>query len=176
MASIQTRSATSAGTKVDAGKNAPVIQEGAGPVVNDSLAAESYRADGKFAENRDAEPENSSYSLLGDVSSRGAGGNVQGTQGDAAPTYINSQYTSDTRGPHGKNLKEGGFDHQHVLDGQRRAFEAEVGSINDPSRLAEAKFERKEAATPRVAFNKDSNNGQLSTNTAYDGLERNASA
>ncbi|KAK2594186.1 hypothetical protein QQS21_008125 [Conoideocrella luteorostrata] len=169
MSSVQTRSSTSAGTKVDVGKNAPVVQEGAGRVENDSLAAESYRADGKFAENRNAEPEAPS-----NAANKSSGGGVEGSQGDAAPTYINSQLASDPSGPHGKNLKEGGFDHQQVFSGQRRAFNSEPGSINDPGRLAEAKFERKDAATPRAAFNKDTN--ELTTNTPFDNLDRKADA
>ncbi|TVY82337.1 hypothetical protein LSUE1_G002496 [Lachnellula suecica] len=44
------------GTKVT-DPNAPAIQEGAGPVASDSLAAESSRADGGFASNRGSEPQ-----------------------------------------------------------------------------------------------------------------------
>ncbi|KAG5981704.1 hypothetical protein E4U55_002629 [Claviceps digitariae] len=174
MASSQTRNAPSAGTKVNAGKNAPVTQESAGPVLSDSLAAESYQAGGKFAENRDAKPENASYDLIGEAPSRGSGPRVEGTQGHAAPTYINSQYISDPHGPHGKNLKEEDFDYQQVLDGQRRTFEAEPGSVNDPGRWAEVKFEKKNAATPRAAASKDSN--ELLTGTVYDSLERDVNA
>ncbi|KAG6025801.1 hypothetical protein E4U41_001453 [Claviceps citrina] len=175
MAHNQTRISTSAGTKVDAGKNAPITQEPSGPVLKDSLAAESYQAGGEFAGNRDAEPVDGSSGLAGQSPSRGTGGSVQGAQGDAAPSYISSQYISDTHGPHGKNLNEGGIDHQQAVYGQRKAFEAEVGSINDPGRLGEAKFEQMDAVTPRAAASsKDSN--ELSTNTAYDGLERDASA
>lgn len=153
------------------GKNAPVTQEAAGPVKHDSLAAESYKANGKFAENRDAEPEGPSYTTSKSSSSHAR---VEGVQGAPAPTYINSQFISDPHGPHGKNLKEEGFDHQQVSDGQRKAFKAEPGSIDDPGRLAEVKFEQRDAATPLAALNKDS--GELSKGTAFDGLQRDVSA
>ncbi|KAG6010226.1 hypothetical protein E4U43_008618 [Claviceps pusilla] len=174
MPSTQPRKPPSAGTKVHAGKNAPVTREGAGPVLSDSLAAESYETGGKFGENRDAEPENASYDPACQASSRANGAGVRGTQADTAPSYITSQYTSDTHGPHGKNLKEEDFDYQQVFDGQQRAFNAEAGSINDPGRLAEVGFEKKNAATPRAAASRDSK--KLSTGTVYDGLERDVSA
>lgn len=147
--------------QVDAGKNAPVTREGAGRVENESLSAESYRADGEFAQNRNAEPENASNTAM-----------PRSFAGEA-PSYVNSQYTSDKNGPHGKNLKEGGFEHQEVYDGVRKAFNSEPGSINDPGRLAEAKFEQREAANPGVASNRDA---QMNTGTAFDGLGRDENA
>ncbi|KAG6001350.1 hypothetical protein E4U21_004426 [Claviceps maximensis] len=174
MASSHTRKAPSAGTKVHAGKNAPVTQESAGLVLNDSLAAESYQAGGKFAENRDARPEHASYEPVGKTSARGTHAGVEGTQGDPAPSYITSQYISDPHGPHGKNLKEEDFEYQQVFEGQRRAFKAKPGSIDDPGRLAEVTFEKKNATTPLSAANRKSD--ELSTGTAYDVLERDASA
>ncbi|KAI9786693.1 MAG: hypothetical protein M1816_007834 [Peltula sp. TS41687] len=44
------------GTKVHGPNNQHIIREGAGPVTADSLAAESVRSGGGFAENRDSEP------------------------------------------------------------------------------------------------------------------------
>ncbi|OAA45454.1 hypothetical protein NOR_03243 [Metarhizium rileyi] len=163
MSSVQTRSgATSAGTKVNAGKNAPVKREAAGVVQSDSLAAESYRDDGEFAKNRDAEPGNASPRNNA-RSDAGAS-----TAGDA-PSYVQNQYISDKGGPHGKNLKEGGFDYNDVQDGIQKAFDSEPGSVNDPGRVAESKFEQKEAANPRVTASRDTD---LKTGTVYDGLKR----
>lgn len=90
-----------------------------------------------------------------------------------APSYVNNQYISDKNGPHGKNLKEGGFNDRDVQDGVKKAFNSEPGSINDPSRLAEVQFEQGEAATPRVASTRES---ELKTGTAYDGLDRDVNA
>lgn len=147
--------------QVNAGKNAPVTRESAGDVQNDSLAAESYRAGGEFAKNRNAEP--------GDVSSRAIPrSQADDSTAESAPSYVSSQHVSDKGGPHGKNLKGGGFDNQDVQDGVQKAFESEPGSINDPGRLAEAKFEQSRAANPRVATNRDVD---LKTGTAYDGLD-----
>ncbi|KAG5950627.1 hypothetical protein E4U53_004727 [Claviceps sorghi] len=162
--------------QVHAGKDAPITQESAGLVLNDSLAAESYQAGGKFTQNRDATPEDASFDLASKASSRGsdAGGKGKGAQGDAAPTYINSQYIKDTHGPHGKNLKEEDFDYQQVFDSQRRVFKAAPGSIDDPGRVAEVKFEKEVATTPLAATVKDSN--KMSEGTAYDSLERDISA
>ncbi|KAG8409927.1 hypothetical protein J3458_019000 [Metarhizium acridum] len=167
MSSVQTRSgASSAGTKVNAGKNAPVTREPAGAVPTDSLAAESYRAGGEFAKNRNAEP--------GNIPSRAIPlSQADDSTAELAPSYINSQYISDKGGPHGKNLKEGGFDNQGVQDGVRKAFDSEPGSVDDPGRLAEVKFEQREATNPRVATSRDVG---LKTGTAYDGLDPDVNA
>ena len=57
-------------------------------------------------------------------------------QGQAAPTYVNKQYTRDQAGPHGKNLQEGGFEGS----GPGKSIQAEPGSKDDPARLAEQKM------------------------------------
>jgi hypothetical protein len=142
-----------------------VTREAAGNVQPESLAAESYRADGEFARNRNAEPNDSGAGAV-PRSHAGAGAGE-------APSYLGSQYASHGNGPpHGKNLKEGGFDDKDVQDGVRKAFNAEPGSIDDPGRLAESQFAKREAAVP-LATPRDSN---LKTGTAYDGLEREVNA
>lgn len=95
--------------------------------------------------------------------------NTSSGNGATAPGYIVDQYLSDPSGPHGKNLTEGGFDDSRITDGLKKALESEPGSMNDPSRLAEAKFARNEAARPSVSGRKDA---ELSTATAFDGLDR----
>ncbi|KAL1844906.1 hypothetical protein VTK73DRAFT_1533 [Phialemonium thermophilum] len=50
-----------------------------------------------------------------------------------APTYVNAQYMRDKGGPHGKNLKEGGFEGEGPGD----SINAEPGSEQDPARVAE---------------------------------------
>ncbi|KZZ92482.1 hypothetical protein AAL_06108 [Moelleriella libera RCEF 2490] len=170
MATVQDRKAPNAGTKVEPGKDAPVRQEGTGLVEEGSLAAESFRADGKFAENRDAEPESAS-DARSSATSRAGGQSVQGA---TAPSYVNNQYLSDPKGPHGKNLRESDFDGQDLQSGQAKAFAAEPGSIDDPGRLAEAKFQQKDAVPPQAA--PDGGETKLSTSTAFDGLKRDVSA
>ncbi|KND87259.1 hypothetical protein TOPH_08119 [Tolypocladium ophioglossoides CBS 100239] len=172
MSSVQDRRAPSAGTKlttamkVDPGRNAPVAQEGAGFVASESLAAESDREGAAFSGNRGAQPEKTS-SNAGMWSENTSSGN-----GATAPGYIVDQYLADPNGPHGKNLKEGGFDDSRIRDGLKEALNSEPGSMDDPSRLAEAKFARNEAAA-RDAGRKDE---ALSVGTTYDGLDRNTSS
>ncbi|KAK0107340.1 hypothetical protein ONS95_004033 [Cadophora gregata] len=202
------------GTKVT-DPNAPQIHEGAGAVASDSLAAESTRAGGGFAENRNSEPlgvsgsnstfanENisgprrldpaldaearmaeedwaeekklgataSSYpdSTGGQRGSSGSSGEDSSSAG-IAPSYVNSQY-HDTAGPKGRNLHEGGFESR---DANNASFNSEIGSKNDPSRLAEQKFQRQNADYDGdAAFPKQK--GELEDN-AYETLKRDASA
>ncbi|KJZ77655.1 hypothetical protein HIM_02832 [Hirsutella minnesotensis 3608] len=171
MASVQDRRAPSAGTKVTAGENVPVTRESAGFVASDSLAAESYTEGGEFSENRSAQPSES-------TSKSGIHPSQQmktfsGESGTAAPSYVASQGLTDTSGPHGKNLKEGGFDDARVKDGLKVALESEPGSINDPSRLTEAQLQQTDAAQPGSTARRD---GDLSNTTAFDALDRTASS
>jgi len=175
--------------------NAQVIQEGAGAVASDSLAAESTRAGGGFSENRNSEPqgvkgsnstfanENTSGATRLDPASdaearlakedakeehklgsgatsypSAAGGQskglaVENTEGSyetggassnagTAPSYVNSQFIKDQAGPHGKNLTEGGFESD---DSKNASFNQEIGTENDPGRLAEEKMQRTNA-------------------------------
>jgi len=181
------------GTKVT-DPNAPSLEEGAGPVASDSLAAESTRAGGGFSENRNSEPQgvqgaNSTFANANtsgatrldpasDAEARlaqedweeerklGAGANsypaaaggqskglaVENTEGSyetggassaagTAPSYVNSQF-EDQAGPHGKNLTEGGFESN---DSKNASFNQEIGTKNDPGRLAEEKMQRSNA-------------------------------
>jgi hypothetical protein len=66
-----------------------------------------------------------------------------GASSDAgtAPSYVNSQFR-DQAGPHGKNLTEGGFESD---DSKNASFNQEIGTKNDPGRLAEEKMQRQNA-------------------------------
>ena len=107
-----------------------------------------------------------------DSGQRGSSGDNDGGSSNVgtAPTYVNSQYV-DAGGPKGKNLHEGGFESR---DANNASFNSEIGSKNDPSRLAEQKFQRQnadydgEAGIPRQ-------DGVLEDN-AYETLKRDASA
>lgn len=171
--------------------HAPSIQEGAGPVASDSLAAESTREGGGFSENRNSEPQgveggNSTFANANtsgatrldpasDAEARlaqgdweeerklgaaatsypsAAGGQskglaVENTEGSyetdsaagTAPSYVNSQF-QDQAGPKGKNLTEGGFESN---DSKNASFNNEIGTKNDPGRLAEEKMQRANA-------------------------------
>jgi hypothetical protein len=138
------------------GKNAPVSQEAAGLVNPESLAAESNNEGGEFEQNRNAQPEGLSSSGHGREASgrheasfmeeavnlqRTGGRHAKSASAGAAPGYIADQYIKDTKGPHGKKIKEGIRDDKgsskEDSDGLQRALRAEPGSEDDPSRLAE---------------------------------------
>ncbi len=119
-----------------------------------SLAAESLQSSGGFASNRDAEPRSvpdpSDAAFRDATGGRGAVDSGE-EQGGAAPSYATAGREELARDgaakAHGKNLK--GYDAfekegagKKYRDGMEAAFKAEVGSADDPSRLAEAKFRR----------------------------------
>ncbi|KAI9734602.1 MAG: hypothetical protein M1834_002203 [Cirrosporium novae-zelandiae] len=168
------------------------IRESAGPVAADSLAAESTKSGGGFAQNRNAQPlgVSGSSSTFNDIDTssatklevapdaearesteawkeetKGVAGTKYpeglGGQGDfpgqhsaaryagrstsskqsrsegTAPGYISSQFIADAK-PKGKNLQEGGFD----SNAQNASFGSDIGTKNDPGRVAESKFQR----------------------------------
>lgn len=201
------------------GPNAPTVQEGPGAIPNQSLAAESIKHGGAFAENPDAtagKPPAADSSAKSGHHATGAAGQASYQAGEApsskaattshekkaheikqhetkkhetrqqaqkshqekpsghtgakashdaghgetyaeavashkkegggasgieevmhtAPTYVSSSFVRDTGGPHGKNLKEGGFEGSGTGKGNL----AEPGSLGDPGRVAEAHF------------------------------------
>ncbi|RFU81825.1 hypothetical protein TARUN_416 [Trichoderma arundinaceum] len=133
MPTLRERKNPSAGTKVTPGQDAPVHREAVGIVASESLAAESMQHGGEFAQNPNTQPEVISSSDLKTQSGR-EGGGVAGE----APGYVADQYLTDTKGPHGRNVKEGISDEAGVKnDGLKRALRSEPGSEDDPSRLAE---------------------------------------
>ncbi|KAI1749737.1 HET-domain-containing protein [Xylaria castorea] len=113
--------APSAGTKVSAGPNDPMIQEG--PASN----ADRKRA----CPPRFAPPAPPQHILYGGMSRETGGGNTH-----TAPSYVDNQFYRDPSGPHGKNIKED--DSIGTGDTAKNAsFSAEIGSKDDPSLLAE---------------------------------------
>lgn len=168
------------------------MSEGAGPVANDSLAAESTRSGGGFSQNRDGEPlgvkgGNSTFNTTNtsgatklpptsDAAHRGnpneqpryaeglggqpdfsgahlpSGGYVGGggdlskqgyqTQGagsaGAAPSYVApvTQNPGSTK-PKGANLKED----LNIDDSKNASWNTDIGSKDDPGRLAENQFQ-----------------------------------
>ncbi|KFA69184.1 hypothetical protein S40285_00047 [Stachybotrys chlorohalonatus IBT 40285] len=174
--------APSAGTKVTPGQDAPEYRENAGFVASDSLAAESKREGGGFSENSQSENLTSSSSNNNKTSSNTSSGNAsssttarstvesQSAFAGTAPTYVAD--IRDSSGPHGKNLQEGGFGDSKAEDGLKKAFAAEPGSENDPSRQAELDL------LSRNAGGRDSapNQGGLTNESAYDALNSETSA
>ena len=79
---------------------------------------------------KDLAVENTTNKSSGEASSAGV-----------APTYVASQYV-DGGLPKGKNLTEGGFTDD---DAKNASFTNEIGSKDDPGRLAEEKFQRQNA-------------------------------
>ncbi|KAK1750818.1 hypothetical protein QBC47DRAFT_392631 [Echria macrotheca] len=136
--------APSAGQKVTT-ESVPRKQEGTGEVDPSSLAAESARSGGGFSANPSSgsggsttsESHSSKTRAPGTSgTSKSGGGSAldhQYSYGGPAPTYVNSQFRVDEKGPHGKNLKEGGFEGSGT-DGKGMP---EPMSEQDPSRLAE---------------------------------------
>jgi hypothetical protein len=188
---------------VTTGKNIPTTREAPGNVPEGSLAAESARKGGAFAENvgmeqgpqkrsqqtqtQQQQQQGSSRAGTGEgstaankttsahlesqqtsrnlergqqtsrISGGGGGGTGEGRvlgattmqttpsaatsggpvenpegQGAAAPTYVPNQRYRDPGGPHGKNLKEGGFEGSGTEAGPL----PEPGSMEDPTRVA----------------------------------------
>lgn len=125
------------------GKNAPVSQEAAGLVKGESLAAESYGEGGEFDQNRNTQPEGVSSSGRQEASGRRETSfmeeavNLQRSGGRQAKSAVaGAAPMKDTKGSHGKKMKEGSSDDKYS-DGLQRALRAEPGSEDDPSRLAE---------------------------------------
>ncbi|KAH8887113.1 hypothetical protein GQ53DRAFT_768577 [Thozetella sp. PMI_491] len=165
------RTAPSDGAKVHLGKDAPVTREGAGYVASDSLAAESFREGGAFASNRGGQPDEAAggdsrstdgpqfhepaqdpaYETRQFAPTQEGSSNTHripnAEQGATAPSYVNTQYSRDASGPHGKNITEGFDDSSQYRDGLKAAFNAEPGSEDDPSRIAEQNFQKKVAGT-----------------------------
>jgi len=139
---------TSVGTKVTT--NAPTKQEAPGPVNPDSLAAESQA----FREANSVEI-GSSNNQQQSRPQEGADARAPGTSSnkkkkkkksssetkhvDKAPTYVQTLYYRDPKGPHGKNIKE---DDSIGTEDQSKnlSFTADIGTKDDPGLLAERRF------------------------------------
>ncbi|KAK3181220.1 hypothetical protein K4F52_007496 [Lecanicillium sp. MT-2017a] len=165
MSSNSNHGAPSYGTKVDLGENAPVNQENAGIVAQDSLAAESYRKDGDFASNPGARPEKFSIEERAEALGGASSGSAQG---QTAPSYVESQYIRDNAGPHGKNIHEAKLDDSELHDGLKRALRSEPGSQDDPSRLAEQRFQFQDSAAPGGQGPREN---AVGSNTAFGKLD-----
>lgn len=93
-----------------------------------------------------------------------------GSSAGTAPSYVNSQF-QDRSGPKGENLTEGGFD---SYGAKNASFDSEIGSRDDPGRLAEQKFQRDNAdAAESAGFPKQQ--GSTGEN-AFEALDRNTAA
>ncbi|CRK27479.1 hypothetical protein BN1708_004371 [Verticillium longisporum] len=179
---LESNMAPSHGQKVDLGKDAPVTQESTGPVPSGSLANESAKKGGDFAENSGVQAGSTAGSTLSGTDSNnstssatkassGGGGNgdtkSSGAQGGTAPSYVENQYIRDGSGPHGKNLQEG-IDYKNTKDGLKTALEAEAGSEDDPARAAEQQFLQSQTRAGRDAGPKEF---EVGSKTTFDSLE-----
>jgi len=88
-----------------------------------------------------------------------------------APSYVNSQYIVDEKGPKGKNLSEGGFDSD---DSKNASFNSDIGGKDDPGRLAENTFSQQNAGFSNSA-GVPLQKGDVGDNT-YDALGSDTSA
>lgn len=71
---------------------------------------------------------------------------VSSSNDSTAPNYVNSQHV-DTGRPKRRNLAEGGFED----NAKNASFNQDIRGKNDPGRLAEQKFQRKNANTVGIA-------------------------
>ncbi|KOS17894.1 hypothetical protein ESCO_002854 [Escovopsis weberi] len=179
------------GDDVDPGREAPVAQEGAGPVAPESLAAESVRSGGAYAANMESGFGSGSEGISSrEKMSEGPSAqhieHAEGTgatqaeaeaareQGAQAPTYVVDEYLQDRAGPHGRNitedemLGEGGEHGRTAGEG-----EGEVGSAGDPGREAERQFALRREMKGRSAGERQE---ELQTRTRYDILGSDRSA
>ncbi|KAL7953102.1 hypothetical protein V8C34DRAFT_321643 [Trichoderma compactum] len=165
MPTLGERKNPSAGTKVNPGKDAPVHREAAGIVAPESLAAESVQHGGEFAQNRNVQQEGVAGSDLKTQSGREGARSV-----GEAPGYVADLPTKDTKGPHGKKIKEGIDEGKagEKNDGLARALRSEPGSEDDPSRLAEAQMFQKGSLGARGAGPRQAH---LEGETIYDKLD-----
>ncbi|KAL2171595.1 hypothetical protein VTG60DRAFT_2428 [Thermothelomyces hinnuleus] len=131
--------------QVTTGENIPVTREATGDISKDSLAAESVRRGGGFASNPGQEQGPQKRSQQPQAQSGGGSLESQQSYAGPAPTYVTNQRHRDPAGPHGKNLKEGGFEGS----GTEAGLLPEPGSMEDPTRIATglAAQGRKEAGT-----------------------------
>ncbi|KAI0490359.1 hypothetical protein F4859DRAFT_6243 [Xylaria cf. heliscus] len=145
--------APNTGTKVSAGPNDPIIQEGPGAVKPDSLAAESQafrQANAAGLDKQQRRPQegvSASARTPGTSTTYPQGGRSRETGSGSAPSYLESQFRREPGGPHGHNIKE-----DDIIGTEDRArnasFAAEIGAKDDPSLLAERRFEQQNAIAP----------------------------
>jgi hypothetical protein len=151
-----TNKTPSAGTKVKT--NAPTVKESAGRVDPDSLAAESQ----VFLETNRTEI-GSTHNQEQNRPQEGADSHASGKSSkkkkkvpkkkgeplvSKAPTYVQTLYYRDPKGPHGKNIKE---DDSIATEDRARnlSLSAEIGSKDDPGLLAEQRLIAGTAAVAR---------------------------
>ncbi|KAI1183087.1 hypothetical protein F5B17DRAFT_417543 [Nemania serpens] len=155
----------SAGTKVSAGRNAPIVQEGPGPVNPDSLAAESQAFGEANAAGLERQQHRPQEGASAPPFSKGNVPRETGGEAHTAPSYVDNQFRRDPNGPHGKNIEE---DESIGTGGAKNAsFDAEIGSKDDPSLLAERKFYQANSAAPGSSGGRE---GTVAEKTTYDVL------
>ncbi|KAI0397007.1 hypothetical protein F5Y17DRAFT_455399 [Xylariaceae sp. FL0594] len=175
-----TNKVPSAGAKVT--KNAPITQEATGKVASDSLAAESQafqqaNRTETGSSNQQGRPQeggarapgtSSTYAQGGGMGSKSSSGTGP-SHVEPAPSYVNTQYHRDPHGPHGKNITE---DNSIGTEDRSKnaSFSAEIGSKDDPGRLAEQEFTLGDSAPAGKPPGRD--HSKVSTETGrYDGLD-----
>lgn len=142
---------SSAGTKVTAGQNAPVTNEGPGAVPPGSLAAESQ-----------AFQSGNEHPGVQSKPQEGGSGTAAANAG-TAPTYVENLYNQGAGGPKGKNLKE-----DPNMTGTNTSF-TEFGTDNDPARAAEDKITR-QTITPAAAAPEGGRQQGKDNKTPFDAL------
>lgn len=135
------------------------------------MAAESAQRGGEFAGNKDVNA-SAPASSTGTGSASTTTGNSSTSQGSAAPSYVNNQYIRDESGPHGKNIQEG-IDYSNTRDGIQAALNAEPGSKDDPSRVAEQEFEKHQV---RVAGDAGPKQQHVGDSSVYENLKSDTQA
>ncbi|KAI0552213.1 hypothetical protein F4679DRAFT_581901 [Xylaria curta] len=168
--------APNTGTKVSAGPNDPVIQEGPGAVKPDSLASESQafrhaNTPGLNDQQRRPQEGMSAEARAPGISKAHSQGGVSqetgsGRPAQTSPSHVNNQFYRGPSWPHGKNIRED--DSIGTGDTAKNAsFSAEIGSKDDPSLLAERKFEQLNSIAPGSSGGREKTTNEKTT---YDVL------
>lgn len=98
---------------------------------------------------------------------KSSGGAVGGSNVDVAPSYVDAeqQAVEGVQKPKGRNIQEGGFDE----GAPNASFNSGIGTKNDPARLAEQKFDGRNAQIAAdVGYERD---GRVSGDGQYDVLK-----
>ncbi|KAI0859459.1 hypothetical protein F4860DRAFT_255384 [Xylaria cubensis] len=152
---------SSKGTKVSASPNDPLIQEGPGAVKSDSLAAESQA----FRQANTAGFNNQQHQPQEGMSASAYAPNTSKTHYQGGMSQeTGSGRSAHVKKPHGKNIQED--DSIGTGDTAKNAsFSAEIGSKDDPSLLAERKFEQLNSMAPGSSGGRERTTHEK---TAYD--------
>ena len=111
----------------------------------------------------------SSNTTTGSTSNQDTGaGNLDQTPSSGTARASDTRLAEPSQKPKGKNLTEGGFDDD---PSNNASFTADIGSDNDPGRVAEAAFQRRNAESGPDAGGSGPRQKEITGDGQYDVLE-----